>query len=565
MANKKLFLGLSLSPHDTAAAIVQGGKIICVAEQERFDRERHSHNFPKDAIDFCLKKAGVKDINDLSGICVGYDLMERAKARFEMRFIKSDPALSIQAAEQVIVDMKKAAYAQNFFEEVYGYKDNVQFYDHYDSHAASCYYPSPFKQAAILIIDGAGERHTTRIYAADGTKLKRLFEIEYPNSLGRFYGWITDWLGFRIDADEGKTMGLASYGTLKLLPKMRKLIKVNKNGGYDLNMEYFNFQRDSKNGLSEKFFKEFGRKRKPDEPITQHHKDVAKAAQYITEEAVLGLAKLAKRLTKETNLCLSGGVILNSVANGKIAASGLFKDMYIYPAAGDAGTAVGAALHGYFLNEKKKEFFPENQSPYLGYEASEKEILKSLKDNGLIYRKCDDISKEVAQLLSENKIVAWYQGKAEIGPRALGNRSILADARLEGNKDLVNATKKRESWRPFAPSVLKDHADEYFEMNGIDSPYMILTQTVRKNKRKIIPAITHIDGTARVQTVTKERNPEYWEVINEFYKLTGVPVILNTSFNLAGEPIVNTPGQAIKSFLNSKLDVLAIEDYLVIK
>ena len=565
MANKKLFLGLSLSPHDTAAAIVQDGKILCVAEQERFDRERHSHNFPKDAIDFCLKKAGVKDINDLSGISVGYDLMERAKARFEMRFMKDNPELSIQAAEQVIVDMKKAAHAQSFFEEAYGYKGKVQFYDHYDSHAASCYYPSSFKRAAILIIDGAGERHTTRIYAADGTKLKRLFEIEYPNSLGRFYGWITDWLGFRIDADEGKTMGLASYGTLKLLPKMRKLIKVNKNGGYDLNMEYFNFQRDSKNGLSDKFFKEFGQKRKPNEPITQYHKDVARAAQHITEEAVLGLAKLAKRLTKETNLCLSGGVVLNSVANGKIAASGLFKDMYIYPAAGDAGTAVGSALHGYFLNEKKKKFFADNQSPYLGYQASEKEILKSLKDNGLTYRKCDDISKEIARLLSENKIVAWYQGKAEIGPRALGNRSILADPRLEGNKDLVNATKKRESWRPFAPSVLKDHADEYFEMNGIDSPYMILTQSVRKNKRKIIPAITHIDGTARVQTVTKERNPKYWAVINEFYKLTGVPVILNTSFNLAGEPIVNTPDHAIKSFLNSKLDALAIEDYLVTK
>ncbi len=414
MAERKLFLGLSLSPHDTAACVVRDGEILCAAEQERFDRERHSHNFPKDAISFCLEEAEIKNINDLSEICVGYDLMERAKARFELRFLKDSPELSIQAAEQVIVDMKRVAYVNDFFKNEYGFKGDIRFYDHYDSHAASCYYPSPFNRAAVLVIDGAGERSTTRIYSANATKLKHVFEIDYPNSLGRFYGWITDYLGFRIDADEGKTMGLAPYGTLKLLSKMRRLVKIRKDGGYDLNMEYFNFQRDNKNGLSEKFFKNFGAKRKPDEPITQYHKDMARAAQYITEDAVLSLVKLAKRLTNQTNLCLSGGVVLNSVANGKIAASGLFKDVYIYPAAGDAGTAVGAALYGYFSKEKKKKFFRENESAYLGYEANGKEILKSLKDYGATYRKCDDISKEVALLLSKNKIVAWYQGRAEL-------------------------------------------------------------------------------------------------------------------------------------------------------
>lgn len=560
-----IILGLTTAIHDSSVAIVKDGKIIAASEEERFNREKHSGKFPINAIRFCLEKASI-DINKINEVVVGMKWLERAKARFELRASKKFPELTKKAAKQAQADINRSKEVGIIFKEKFGYKSKITFLDHYDCHASACYFPSSFNRAAILILDGAGEKASARIYSAQGTKLKTLLQIDYPNSAGRFYGWITDYLGFKIDSDEGKVMGLAPYGDSSLVKKMRKVLKVKSDGTYDLDLSYFGFVQDNEKGVSDKFIKIFGPPRKKDEKITDRHKNIAKAAQVVLEEAAFSMANLAKKITKEKNLCLGGGVALNSVANGKIAASGLFKDIYIYPDSGDGGTSVGAAFYSYYSKQKKKVFYKENQSPFVGYGAKESEILDALRRHKLKYIKPENIYKETAKYISENKIVGWFSGRTEIGPRALGNRSILADPRDIKNKDRVNKKIKfRESFRPFAPTVLEEFADEYFEMHGLKSPYMILAFQVKKDKRGIIPAVTHIDNSARLQTVSREQNKSYRNLINEFYKITKVPVVLNTSFNRAGEPIVNTPEDAVQSFLGSDLDVLVLEDFLIIK
>ncbi|MEK9157633.1 MAG: carbamoyltransferase C-terminal domain-containing protein, partial [Patescibacteria group bacterium] len=329
---------------------------------------------------------------------------------------------------------------------------------------------------------------------------------------------------------------------------------------------YFGFIRDNRQGFTPKFYEMFGPKRNKNEEITQHHMNVARAAQAALEEVVVGMVKLAKELTGEDNLCLSGGVALNSVANGKILESGLFKNIYIYPAAGDAGTGIGAALYAYYSAQSNKVTHLENQSAYLGYESNDGEILKALANSQLKYSTPTNLYEETASLLVQNKVVGWFQGRAEVGPRALGNRSILANPALAGNKDRVNnKIKFRESFRPFAPSVLSEYAKEYFEMRGADSPYMIMAFNTKEDKRNKIPAVVHVDGSARVQTVTKEQNEKYFELIEEFNRQSSIPMLLNTSFNKAGEVLVNTPEQAIAAFLGSELDVLVIDKYLIQK
>jgi len=560
-----IILGLTTAFHDSSAALVIDGKIIAASEEERFNREKHSDKFPINAIRFCLNKASVT-INDVNEVVVGMDFVKRAKARFELRASKEFPELTKKATEQARAGVNRKVEAESILRDQFGYKGKITFLDHYNCHASACYFPSPFNKVAILILDGAGEKASARIYSAKGTKLKTLLQIDYPNSAGRFYGWITDYLGFKIDSDEGKIMGLAPYGDNSLVEEIRKVLKRKSDGTYNLDLSYFGFVRDNEKGVSDKFIKIFGPPRKKEEEITDRHKNIAKAAQVVLEESVLSMAKLAKKMTKEENLCFGGGVALNSVANGKIAASGLFKDIYIYPDSGDGGTSVGAALYSYYSKQKKKVFYKENQSPFVGYEASESEILDVLKKHKLKYTKPDNIYKETAKYISENKIVGWFSGRTEIGPRALGNRSILADPRDIKNKDRVNKKIKfRESFRPFAPTVLEGFADEYFEIHGFKSPYMILAFQVKKDKGKIIPAVTHVDNSARLQTVNKEQNERYWNLINEFYKITKVPVVLNTSFNRAGEPIVNTPENAVQAFLGSDLDILVLEDFLIVK
>ncbi len=361
-------------------------------------------------------------------------------------------------------------------------------------------------------------------------------------------------------------MGLSSYGTARFYQKMQHVLRVIPGAKYELDFSYFDFLKDPDLHVSKKFIAIFGPPRKKDEPITQRHEDAAKATQLVLEDAMMELARLTKKLTNQDRLCMGGGVILNSVANGAIVASKIFKKIYLYPAAGDDGISIGAAFNSYYARHDRRIYFQENQSAYLGYKTNTEEIKKALKKYALSYKKSRNIFKEAARLLSQNKFIGWFSGKAEFGPRALGNRSILADPRFPQNRDFINKKIKfRASFRPLAPSVLEEFADEYFETAGTTSPYMLYTFAVRIDKRKVIPAVTHVDGSARIHTVNKQQNKRYWQLLYEFYKLTGVPVLLNTSLNGKDEPIVNTPDEAIQTFLNSNLDVLILEDFMLIK
>ncbi len=541
------------------------GKIIAASAEERFNREKHSREFPFDAIDFCLKKAGITDINEVDEISVGFDYWKLFLYLHFFGFFRYFPKHIQTSFVKGAYTIKTILNTKRILRRELGYRGSVRFLDHHDCHASAVFYPSGFKDAAILTIDGRGEMACMRIYRATGGNFEKLFQLNYPNSLGVFYASITEYLGFKRHEGEGKVMGLAPYGKNNLVNKMRKVLSVS-NDSYKLNLKYFEMQNNSSKNVSQEFIRLFGLPRAEGEKIEQRHKDIARATQTVLEEAVIALTKRTRQMTGRTNLCLTGGIALNSVANGKMLEKRIFENVYIYPAAGDDGVSVGAAL--YSSHSKRDNLAPAriNQTPYLGYSSDDLEILNVIKGHGLNFRKSKNISKEVAILLTKGKCVGWFQSRAEIGPRALGNRSIVVDPREADNKNLVNSKIKfRESFRPFAPSVLEEYSEEYFDTKGIRSPYMILTFNVRKEKRKVIPAVTHIDGTARVQTVSKRQNKKYWDLINEFYKLTGVPVILNTSFNKAGEPIVNKPEEAISCFLTSGLDALAVGDYLIIK
>lgn len=559
-------LGIKSALHDTSAAIVIDGKILAASEEERFDRKKHSGKFPINSIQFCLQEAKIQNINDVDEIAIGMKWKERGLARFNLRSSYKSPELTKFSAKLSEVDKKHEIEVESIMRDKFGYKGPIKFLDHHDCHASSCFFTSNFSSSAIIIIDGAGEVASSRTYKADGKRFRKLLQIDYPNSLGKFYGIITDYLGFNMECDEGKVMALAAYGSDKLVKKMREILKINEDGTYRLDLSYFDFPKRSGAGVSEKFIDSFGPKRLPNEKIIQQHKDVAKAAQIIFEEAVISLVKLAKKLTKEESLCIAGGATLNSVSNGKIVDSKIFKNIYIYPAAGDDGVSVGAALYSYYLHNNERMFSEENQNPFLGYRETQKEIVDVIKKYNLPYKKCENIYKDVVQLIIQNKIVGWYSGRTEFGPRALGNRSIIADPREVNNRDLLNSKiKKREYFRPFAPTVLEEHAEEYFETQGLSMPYMIVAVNTRKEKRNTIPAVVHVDGTARIQTVNKKQNKRFWNLINEFYKITGIPMILNTSFNRRGEPIVNKPSEAIECFLNSGMDALVLEDFLIFK
>lgn len=558
-------LGIKPFGHDTGAAIVVDGKIVAATSEERFNREKHSRKFPHNAIKFCLEQAGIDNINQIDEISIGFDYLRLIFHLDVVGFFKYFPDYTKESLVNGVYQIKKVFGTKRILRDEMGYKGPIKFLDHHDCHAAVAYYPSGFKDTAILTVDGRGELACTRIYQVEDNSFKKMFQLNYPNSLGAFYSCITEYLGFKDNEDEGKVMGLAAYGKNSLVRKMRKVLIV-ENGSYRLKHKYFDFPRFPDRNVSFEFVRLFGPPRKKGEEIIQRHKDIAKASQIVLEEAMVELAKHARNITGKRNLCLTGGVALNSVANGVIVRRKIFDSVYIYPAAGDDGICIGAALHSYYSCDNKRIYFKKNQSPYLGYSSSDKEILKAIKKYKLSYRKSKNICKDVAILLTKNKCVGWFQGRAEFGPRALGNRSIIVDPRKVKNKDLVNSKIKfREAFRPFAPSILQEYSEEYFETNGIESPYMILAFDVKKDKRTIIPAVTHVDGTARVQTVNKKQNLKYWSLINEFYGLTGVPVVLNTSFNRMGEPIVNKPKEAIDCFMGSGLDALALGDYLIVK
>lgn len=558
-------LGLKPFGHDACAAIVVDGKIIAASPEERFNREKHSRKFPYESIAFALKEASLKDINEVDEIAVIFRYWKVLQYLHIYAFFKFFPGHTKMTFVGGKYQIRQNLEIRRILRKELGYKGTITHVNHHDCHAATVFYTSKFDSAAVLTVDGRGENACSCIYHAQGTKIKRRFQQNYPNSLGVFYTTITEHLGFKRDEDEGKVMGLAPYGSDKLVEKMRQVIDT-KHKIYSLDLSFFEIQYDLFKNLSNKFNALFGPPRKKGEPITKQHEDIAKAAQVLLEEAMLNLARYAKELTGEKRLCISGGVGLNSVANGSIVRHKIFDEVYIYPAAGDDGATVGAALYAYYRQNDQRVIDTHNQTPYLGYEATEHEIVSALKKSGLHYKKSKNIAKDVAALVADNKFVGWYQGRAEFGPRALGNRSIIVDPRRAENKDLVNAKIKfREAFRPFAPSVLAEYAGDYFVPEGVASPYMILAFDVKKEKQKVIPAVTHVDGTARIQTVTKEQNKQYWDLIHEFYQLSGVPVVLNTSFNRMGEPIVNTPQEAINCLLGCGLDAIALADYLVIK
>jgi carbamoyltransferase len=595
-------LGISAFYHDSAAAIIVDGKIVAAAQEERFSRKKHDDRFPKDAIRYCLDHSGLS-IDKLDAV-VFYD---KPLLKFE-RLLETYYAFAPKGVTSFIIALPVWLKEKLFLKKVI--KDELQeieiynkrklkllFPEHHLSHAASAFYPSPFKEAAILTIDGVGEWATSSICHGKDNNITILKETHFPHSLGLLYSAFTYYTGFKVNSGEYKLMGLAPYGdpdskqVAEFKDKIKaSLIKVMADGSIWLDQDYFNYSTGLRMINEEKWEQLFGVKtRKSESELEMVHCNLALAIQHVTEEVILLMAKEAKRLTNTDYLCMAGGVALNCVANGKLKEANIFKDIFIQPAAGDAGGALGAALAAYHIFFKSERILSgkpdEMNGSYLGPEYSSIEIERTARKYDAVFEKPGDfntLASKTAKLISEGNVIGWFQGRMEFGPRALGGRSILGDVRNpEMQKKLNLKIKYREGFRPFAPSVLNEDCEQLFEMKGI-SPYMLLVHQVKKNLckelpadykgydllkklyvlRSEMPAITHIDFSARIQSVHKETNPKYWELINEFKKLTGKGVIVNTSFNVRGEPIVCTPEDAYKCLMRTEMDYLVIGDYL---
>jgi carbamoyltransferase len=590
-------LGLSFFYHDSAAALVVDGVPVSMAQEERFSGKKNDHEFPKGAVDFVLKEGGItaKDLD-----CVVF--YEKPFLKME-RIIKTDLA-TFPSAPQVFIESVKNLFLKKIWIRAIAAKelgispDKILFSEHHLSHAASAFFSSPFEKSAIVTVDGVGEWAVTTIGVGEGNKIKILKEIRFPHSLGLLYSAFTAFLGFEVNEGEYKVMGMAPYGTPKYADKARKMINFFDDGSYSLNMEYFSFHRSLSKTYSPKFVELFGKPRDPKSKFftrdtgwpsyfgkkpegkeyekmaeeQEKYADIASSLQAVHEEAMIRLANHAFELTGMDKLCLGGGVALNSVANWKVLQNSPFDEIFIHPAAGDSGGAFGAAMAVNHLALNGKRNFVMKHA-YYGQEHSDKEIKNFLEENGIEYEYLENenrLVEKIAKEISEGRVIGWFQGKFEWGPRALGNRSILADPRREDMKDIVNTKIKfREPYRPFAPSVLAERAEEIFEMPEAQkhSParFMLYVVPVKKEKKKIVPAITHVDGSARPQLVFKEESPRYHKLISEFFKLTGVPLVLNTSFNLKGEPIVSAPKDAYSTFERSGIDILVLGNYVVRK
>lgn len=583
-------LGISAFYHDSAACLVQDGEIRAAAQEERFTRKKHDFHFPIHAIQSCLKQADLY-AGDLNYV-IFYDKPFLKFERILETYLQYAPVGIGSFIKAMPLWIKQKLWTQsNIQEALEEYKGKILFARHHQSHAASAFYPSPFEEAAIITTDGVGEWATTSMGLGRGNQIELLKEIHFPHSLGMLYSAFTYYTGFRVNSGEYKVMGLAPYGEPKYTQRiLDHLIDLKEDGSFRLNMDYFNFAA----GLtmtSRKFHKLFGGPpRKSETLLTQKEMDLARSVQEVTEMALLRMARHAKTETGSKHLCLAGGVALNCVANGFILRENIFEDIWMQPAAGDAGGALGAALsvwYDYLDNKRKPNRSDDQKGSYLGPEYSDKEIADFLEMHKIPNRKLDESSRMdvLADLIASENVVGWFQGRMEFGPRALGARSILGDARSpEMQKKMNLKIKYRESFRPFAPSVLSEHVSDYFEIDR-QSPYMMLVAPVKeKRQRKMseeerklfgidklnilrsdIPAITHVDYSARIQTVHKETNPDYWELIHTFYEKTGCPVIVNTSFNVRGEPIVCTPLDAYKCFMRTEMDYLVLGPYLLDK
>jgi carbamoyltransferase len=588
MPPPRYILGLSAFYHDSAAALVVDGKIIAAAQEERFTRKKNEADFPINAVKFCLQYAGL-DQSQLETV-VFYDKPVLKFTRLLETYLAVAPGgwktfpktLSNWLGGKL--DLRKTIRAE--LPELRA-DCKILFTEHHQAHAASAFYPSPFAEAAILTIDGVGEWATTTIGLGRGNEIKMLKEIRFPHSLGLLYSAFTDYCGFRINSGEYKLMGLAPYGEPAYADAIRReLIDVKPDGSFRLNLDYFNFLRGT-TMTNENFHRLLGGPpRQPEEKIEQRHMDVARSIQSVTEEVMLLLARHARELTGQKNLCLAGGVALNCVANGLIHREKIFEEIWIQPAAGDAGGALGAALAAWHLYSeappRQAVSGDAMQSSLLGPEFSDDEIETALTANGAVFKKMERAAllEHAIGLLQEEKVVGWVQGRMEFGPRALGNRSILGDARSARMQSVMNLKVKfRESFRPFAPIVLRERVQDYFELEA-DSPYMLLVAPVRKELRKAppanvngferlkaerstLPAVTHVDYSARIQTVSREANSLLYDLLHGFEQATGCGVLVNTSFNVRGEPIVCTPDDAYRCFVNTEMDYLIIGSFVL--
>ncbi|MFL6230108.1 MAG: carbamoyltransferase [Pyrinomonadaceae bacterium] len=588
-------LGISAYYHDSAACLVRDGRVVAAAQEERFTRKKHDQDFPVNAVEFCLKHAGI------TGQALDHvAFYDKPLLKFE-RLLETYIDYAPRGFRSFLMAMpvwikEKLWIREQIAERCEGYQGKVLFTEHHESHAASAFFPSPFESAAVLTMDGVGEWATSSYGYGRGNELHLLKELHFPHSLGLLYSAFTYYTGFKVNSGEYKVMGLAPYGEPRYVRQiLDELVDLKEDGSLRLNMKYFNFA-EGLTMTSDRFDELFGGKpRQPESELTQREMDLARSVQEVTEEAMLRMARHAHRETGEKNLCLAGGVALNCVGNGRILRESPFENVWIQPAAGDAGGALGAALsvwYQYLANERDVESVRNGHADgmrgsYLGPEFTPAEIRAFLDSVGASYRRVEqtELAETVARLLADEKVVGWFNGRMEFGPRALGARSILGDPRSPRMQSQMNLKIKfRESFRPFAPSVLRERVADYFEMD-CDSPYMLLVAPVREHlrvpvtdaeeslfgveklnvPRSVIPAVTHVDYSARVQTVRREDNPAYYDLIAAFGQLTGCPVVVNTSFNVRGEPIVCTPEQAYTCFMRTEMDCLVLGEFVLEK
>jgi carbamoyltransferase len=549
-----IILGVSCFYHDAAAAIVVDGDVVAAAEEERFSRRKHDADIPVGAIAYCLKAAGVT--MDAVDAVVFYEKPIVKFDRILCGYLECFPRSRTAFVAGMRTWLSEKLWTTSVLRRRLGYRRRVLAGDHHASHAASAFFASPFDAAALLTVDGVGEWATATCGVAEGSTLRLTHEIDYPHSLGLLYSAFTSYLGFEVNEGEYKVMGMAGYGRPLYVDKVRRLIDVAADGSFALALPYFAYYR-SLAAVSEGFVELFGARRPAESGIDEYYADIAASIQKVTEETLVRLAASVQRRTGHDYLCLSGGVFLNSVANARILYEAGFKDVFIQPAAGDAGSAIGAALHLYHTGYGQPRRWRMKHA-YLGPSFSDAEIGAFLTARGIRHTVHDaaGVPEVAAKLLADGNVVGWFQGRMEFGPRALGNRSILADPRRVEMKEIVNAKiKHREPFRPFAPAALEERAAEFFEVDR-PSPYMLMVFKVRKDAGPLLPAITHVDGTARLQTVSREQNPRFYDLIASFDRLTGVPVVLNTSFNVRGEPIVCTPEEAYNTFTHTDMDYL---------
>ncbi|MBN2029948.1 carbamoyltransferase [bacterium] len=583
-------LGISCFYHDSAACLLRDGKIIAAAQEERFTRKKHDFGFPNHAINYCLQEGNMKS-NQLDYVAF-YDKPFTKFARILETYLTFVPKGIESFMKAIPLWIRQKLWIPDLIQKEMGYQGKILFPEHHESHAASAFFPSPFKKAAFLTMDGVGEWATSSYGIGKDNKVEILAELHFPHSLGLLYSAFTYFTGFKVNSGEYKVMGLAPYGEPKYVQKIYDhLMDLKEDGSFKLNMKYFNYCAGLT--MTNHHFEELfgGPPRNPNSKLTTREMDLARSIQEVTEEIMLRMARHVKKITKEKYLCLAGGVALNCVGNGKLLRSGLFDDIWIQPAAGDAGGALGAAqivFHQYLDNPiPDKNGRDLQKGSYLGPHYSNEAILEFLKTYQLPHTYLDDqeLFNTTTDLLIEEKVIGWFQGRMEFGPRALGNRSIIGDVRSPKMQKKMNLKIKfRESFRPFAPTVLADKVSEWFELDR-ESPYMLLVADVKKEKqrpmsdeekklwgidklnvvRSEIPAATHVDYSARIQTVNREDNPRYYDLINRFYEKTGCSVIVNTSFNVRGEPIVESPMDAYKCFMRTEMDALVLGNYILYK